>query len=103
MFLGEVKLSDTLDLSKLAGSSASYSIYSDERLDSLLQKCKTAQSGEAFKASYNELAETFLSEMPVISIVMGTDALVLNSKIKGVSAPCPGNIFANIASWYVEN
>jgi len=102
MFLGEVKLSDTLDLSSLAGSSASYSVYQSERLDSLLRRCKTAESTDAFKSAYNELAEVFLSEMPIIPIVMGTDVLVLNSKIKGVTAPCYENVFANTASWYIE-
>ncbi len=102
MFLGEVKLSDTLDLSALAGFGASYSIYESERIDSLLKRCRTAESKEIFKSTYNELAEVFLSEMPVIPIVMGTDVLVLNSKIKGVTPPCYENIFANTASWYVE-
>lgn len=102
MFLGEVKINKNLNLSAFAGSNASYSIYSTERIDALMRACRYAETNEEFITYYKEIAEVFLSEMPIIPLVMGCDALVLNSKIKGVTPPVESNIFSNIASWYIE-
>lgn len=103
MFIGEVKIGKNHDISSFIGSSAQYCVYPSERADSLLRRCKNATNAPAFEKSYNELAEIFLSNAPIIPIVMGTDALVLNSKIKGVTPPVEGNIFSNIETWYIEN
>lgn len=101
LFLGEVKIGDDLDLSMFAGQNARYSVYASERMDRLLSACKTASNADTFAASYHELEEAFLEEMPIIPLIMGTDALVLNSNVAGVEPPANGNVFANTAKWYI--
>ena len=101
LFLGEVKIGDDLDLSIFAGQNARYSVYASERIDRLLGACKAATNMESFSASYQELEEAFLEETPIIPLIMGTDALVLNSNVQGVEPPANGNVFANTAKWYI--
>ncbi len=101
MFLGEVKIGEDMDLSMFAGQNARYSVYSSERIENLLKNCKAAVSQEGFLRAYQELEEAFLEEMPIISLLMGTDALMLNSTVQGVETPAAGNVFANTAKWYL--
>ena len=96
-----VKIGEDMDLSMFAGQNARYSVYSSERIENLLKNCKAAVSQEGFLRAYQELEEAFLEEMPIISLLMGTDALMLNSTVQGVETPAAGNVFANTAKWYL--
>lgn len=101
VFLGEVKIGADLDLSMFAGQNARYSVYASERIDSLLWNCKIAVTQETFAQTYQELEEAFLEEMPIISLFMGMDAMMLNSTVQGVEMPAAGSVFADTAGWYI--
>lgn len=101
VFLGEVKIGTDLDLSMFAGQNARYSVYASERIDSLLWNCKNAVTQETFAQTYQELEEAFLEEMPIISLFMGMDAMMLNSTVQGVEMPAAGSVFADTAGWYI--
>ena len=101
VFLGEVKIGTDLDLSMFAGQNARYSVYASERIDSLLWNCKNAVTQETFAQTYQELEEAFLEEMPIISLFMGMDAIMLNSTVQGVEMPAAGSVFADMAGWYI--
>lgn len=103
MFLGEVKIGADLDLSMFAGQNARYSVYASERIDSLLWNCKNAVTQEAFAQTYQELEEAFLEEMPIISLLMGMDAMMLNDTVQGVETPAEGSVFAGAAGWYITS
>lgn len=102
MFIGETEIGRDFDLSLFAASDAVFGTYSDESFDTLLRRCKTAQSMDEFALCYSELAEKFLSQMPIVPLAMGNDVLLVNNKIKGVTSAADGSIFANTASWYIE-
>ena len=70
-------------------------------MDTLLTSCKTATTQEAFAAAYQQLVEAFLDEMPVIPLLMGMDALMLNSNVQGMETPAANSVFANMAGWYI--
>ncbi len=103
MFAGEVKIGNNLDLSVFAHGGTSYGSFSDERFDTLVQRSRGAQSMEEFERCYSELAEAFLSEMPIVSLSIGCDVLLVNNKIKGAESAADGNVFADAASWHINS
>ncbi len=103
MFIGEVKIGDDLDLSMFAGANASYCVGSSDRFDTINNRCTYSTDAASYAQAYGELSEIFLNEMPIISLAMATDVLVFNNRIKSVTPPYYGSVFANVASWEANN
>lgn len=99
-FIGEIKIGTDSDLAVFAGPTCC--VYNNDVLNDLIQRCRHAENTDEYMSLYSEIIETFLGEMPVIPIAIGTDAVVLSEKIKGCTSPSYTDVFADIASWYIE-
>lgn len=101
MFIGEVKIPKNYDLSMFAGKDAAFSVYQSENIEQLLESVRSAINKEDIKNSYDKLMQAFINEVPIVSLFFGRDALVYHSKLKGEIKPVCGNVYKNLASWYI--
>ena len=115
MYLGEVKITENMDLSELvfSGGSAAYGIVSDknEKTDEEPKKEETkekfgcAQVIEGFykgKNSISDIAVTLQSDMPFIPVCYRTGVLFYNEKIENVKIASMSDIYFSIESYKIK-
>lgn len=83
------------------GAVANYGGFSDERMDSLLDKCTTSFKEETMVKAYLALEDYFVQQAPQIGLYFKTNALVYDAQITVAENFRDMNIFTTIPQWYM--
>jgi ABC-type transport system substrate-binding protein len=83
------------------GGAANYGRYSDERIDAVLKKCKTAVTESDMKNAYYEMESLFMELLPQISLYFKTNALLYDASINISGSMRDMNIYTTIPKWYL--
>lgn len=83
------------------GGSANYGAFSDERMDGLLSKCKSALTEEEMKNAYYEMEREFMDKLPQISLCFKTNALLYDASINISDSISDMDIYTTIPQWYL--
>ena len=115
LYLGEVKITENMDLSELvfSGGSAAYGIVSDKnekteeepKKEETKEKFGCAQVIEGFykgKNSISDIAVTLQSDMPFIPVCYRTGVLFYNEKIENVKIASMSDIYFSIESYKIK-
>lgn len=104
MFLGGIKLSDTMNTSFLIGTdgNANYGRYSNPLVDNLINTANIASDDEAYKRAIAELNKFISAELPVIGIGFKSEVLATSKRVKGIKQPTLNNVYGNIDKWFIS-
>lgn len=102
MFLGEVELPETGELSDFIGENARYCVYQSEELSGLMAQLQNATTQDARKSASDALLSAFANAAPIVTLYFGQDTLMYAGKVKGEVRPVCGNVYANLPEWYAN-
>ncbi len=99
LFIGEMKLDQSGDLTTLLGEGNPFFYQSDD-MDAALSKVASSMSEEQAISNYAELSELFLKECPFIPLFLRQEALIYDSRLSGEKNTTAWNYYAGIENWY---
>jgi peptide/nickel transport system substrate-binding protein len=101
LFIGEMKLEKSGDLTSLLGEGNPF-FYQNEGMNSALSKISASASEEEAIQNYAQLSELFLKECPFVPLFLRQEALIYDSRIAGDKNTTGFNYYAGIESWYFQ-
>lgn len=102
IFIGEVKLSDYVDLNFLFDSKNNYFSYKSEAIDIQFNSFLSASSEEVYKRNISNIQKTIVNDIPLISLAFKNSAIIVDEDIRGIENSNDRNVYFNIQNWYLE-
>lgn len=102
VFLGEIKLSDNMDLYSLLCDKQNYFSYYLSSMHNLVYRMGLDNSSEEQKATYTEFANLFMDEMPFIPLFFNKESVIFERSISGVSKPTIFCSYPDIKNIYIS-
>lgn len=88
-------------------SGLNLAVYSNRRVDELLEKARVTARNEDRVPLYKEFQDILADEQPAILLYSPTYTYVMGRKVKGVSQSgsifVPADRFDDVTSWYIQN
>lgn len=102
MYVGEINIPESQDLSFLLKSSYNNLIYSSSYMDSLLDGFSNTVDSKQKMVYAQEIQKLLLKDMPIISLCYKTNILMTSNKIHGEFSPKATNLYHGINSWIIK-
>jgi peptide/nickel transport system substrate-binding protein len=81
------------------------SLYTNSKVDGLLEKARVTNNTEERAAAYQEFQKLIIADLPAIFLYQPTYTYAVSSKIKNISLQKiqkPADRFQNITDWYIK-
>ena len=100
LFVGEVKMSKTMDLYSLLREENNYFGYSSEVMNESLKSIGTAYAAGNQKEAYENFSKVFIEETPFIPLFFRKESVVFEKGISGTTYPDMFTAYKNPQNWY---
>ena len=100
IFIGEIKMSKTMDLYRLLRKEDNFFGYSSEVMNESLKSIGTAYANSNQKEAYENFTKVFIEETPFIPLFFRKESVVFEKGISGTTYPDMFMAYKNPQNWY---
>lgn len=102
MYVGEVNIPESQDLSFMLKSSGNNLLYNSAYMDSLLDGFTNTPDSKQKMVYVQEIQKQLIKDVPIISLCYKTNILMTSNKIQGEFSPKATDLYHGINSWIVK-